>query len=64
MDLFTQNIGRKALHKASNTLCLVVAVEWYLNSYHYTLAVPQKDSKGKIMFCNATYTEKEIEVIK
>ncbi len=62
-NLFTQNIGRKAIHRASNTACLVVDVKWYLNSYHYTLAIPQEDGKGKIIFCNATYSEKEIEIV-
>ncbi len=62
-DLFTSAVGGLAVHKATNTLCIITNVEWFKSGYDYTLAVPQKDSKGKVTFCHATYTQNEIEII-
>ncbi len=62
-DLFTQSVGRFAIHKASKTICIITKVAWFKNGYDYTLAIPQKDNKGKVEFCHATYKETEIKII-
>ncbi len=63
MDLFTSQPMKPILHVATNTVCLLKSVEWYNGELSYNLLVPQKDEKGVLHFCNATYSEREIEPI-
>ncbi len=62
MNLFLAQVGKFATHKATGTLCLIVGVQDTSQGFFYTLAVPQKDSKGKYTFCHATYSDREIEI--
>lgn len=62
-DLFTSVKGKTAYHIASDSIVIVLGANWYRGRLSYDVAVPQKDDKGKIVFCNATYSENEIEVI-
>ena len=64
MDLFTINQkGRFCIHKATNEMCVVKKAEWFRGHLTYDLLVPQKDEKGKLILCNATYSENEIELL-
>lgn len=64
MDLFTQNQkGRFCVHLATDTVCIVKDAHWFKDSLSYSVLVPQKDEKGKPIFCDATYSEKEIQLL-
>ena len=63
-DLFTSNqIGRFCIHLATNTLCIVRNVGWYKGGLDYGLLVPRKDEKGNVEFCDAVYSQQEIELL-
>lgn len=64
MDLFTQDQkGRCCVHLKTETVCIVKKAMWYKGELNYKVLVPQKDEKGKPIFCDATYSEKEIQLL-
>lgn len=62
IDLFTKEM-EVCLHKATNTEIIIRDTEWHKGQIHYNCLVPEKDHKGKLELCNATYGENEIEII-
>jgi hypothetical protein len=61
MDLFTSNQkGRICIHENTGQPCIVISAQWLLKQLHFNVLVPQHNHKGKLIFCNATYSEKEI----
>ena len=62
MDLFNQNDRTIAIHRASKTAVIVKHPVWISGEMHYDCLVPQKDDKGKAVFCHATYSEQEISI--
>lgn len=61
-DLFTVNTkGRIAIHKATNTMIIILGATWYQGQVNYDCVVPQRNGKQPI-FCNATYSSGEVEL--
>lgn len=64
VDLFTQNsAGRFCIHKKTGTVMLIKKAEWFRGQLDYDVIVRDKDEKGKINYCSATYSENEIELL-
>ena len=61
MNLFTQLIGSCAIHVKTETPVIIKSCDWYNGELNFDCLVPQLDDKGKVIFCNATYTEKELK---
>lgn len=62
-DLSTENQkGRIAVHLATDSLVIILFADWYKGCLNYKVLVPMKDEKDKPIFCNATYSEKELEL--
>ena len=62
-DLFTDNQkGRIAVHLATDSLVIILFADWYKGCLNYKVLVPMKDEKDKTIFCNATYSGKELEL--
>ena len=63
-DLFTDNQkGRIAVHLATDSLVIILFADWYKGGLHYKVLVPIKNEKDKPIFCNATYSENELELL-
>ena len=63
-DLFTENQkGRIAVHLATDSLVIILFADWYKGGLNYKVLVPMKDEKDKTIFCNATYSEYELELL-
>lgn len=64
MDLFTINeSGRFCVHKATGTLMIIKKAKWFKQQVDYCCLVPQEDVKGIRIFCDATYSADEIELL-
>ncbi len=61
-DLFDKSLT-VARHKLTQSDILIYKTVWYKGKVNYDCLVPQKDRKGKIELCHATYDETEIEMI-
>lgn len=61
MNLFTQLIGKLAIHLETESPVIIKSFDWYNGELNFDCLVPQLDEKGKVIFCNATYTEKELK---
>lgn len=62
MDLFSSLVGRPCLHIATETICLIKNTSWYKGRMDFHVLVPMKDDKGKIEFCDAVYSERELKL--
>jgi len=66
MDLFTQNnLGRLAVHLETESVVVVKNTYWYKGILKYKVLVPMEDDhkKGKEVYCDATYSESEIQLL-
>jgi hypothetical protein len=61
MNLFNEYIGKPVRLKATQTAVWVKSFSWHNNQLDFDCIVPQIDEKGKITWCNATYSQNEIE---
>ena len=63
-DLFTSDrLGELCVHIATETLCIIRDAVWFKGELHYSVLVPMRNEKGEMIFCGATYSESEIEII-
>lgn len=64
MDLFTQNqTGRIGVHLKADALIIIKNCYWNKGILNYNTLVPMLDEKDKQVFCDATYSENEIELL-
>lgn len=64
MDLFTDNqLARYCIHLATGTMCIIIKAEWYKGQLDYSVLIPQKNEKDQTIFCNATYSQNEIDLL-
>ena len=62
-DLFTQdNRGRIAVHVATDTVIILLFSKWMRGWLHHSVLVPQRGGNGLLVFCNATYSDYELEL--
>ena len=49
--------------KPGDSLVIILFADWYKGGLNYKVLVPMKDEKDKTIFCNATYSEYELELL-
>ncbi len=62
LDLFIDFRGL-AIHKASESVVIVIGASWYKSELNYDVVVPLENEKGATEYFNATYTEKELKIL-
>ena len=63
-DLFTLNrLGELCVHIATDTLCIIRDATWIRGELHYSVFIPMRNEKRGMIFCEATYSESEIEIM-